>query len=117
MGVAVITQQDRCLAKRQEAVSVGWIKTLLSHGNQTQLEQQHNSVMAGETGKVCRLCIVACPVPVQMKERAIRFEQAVPVIGPCCVGCGACEEVCPEHLIHIEAGSYPAQKTNWEIQS
>ena len=73
-------------------------------GGEVRLDGENafdNAKMKQQEGAACRLCEVVCPVP--NPRTAIVIRDGVPVIGRGCVGCGACAEVCPEHIIEIKA--------------
>ena len=99
MGVAWVHDPHRCWAYTKKPVPTTWLETLKQHGNRTELENDLVEKLAPEANQPCRLCEVVCPVP--ERDNAIRLEHGLPIVGPACVGCGACEEVCPEGIIEI----------------
>lgn len=99
MGIAYITEPKECLNFRNIKVSKNNVQRIKNHGDRTELEKELNEKLEKEVGKDCELCLRVCKVP--DRENAIRLEGKVPVIGRSCVGCGACEEVCPVSIIKI----------------
>lgn len=99
MGIAKVHEPQRCWARSNKPVPADWIEEIVSHGNETDLEREFNERLKKLVDKPCKLCKDVCPVPA--RETAISIKDGVPIIGRGCVGCGACEEICPEGIIEI----------------
>jgi len=102
MGIAYVVNPNNCLNLQHKPVEPEMLDEIISHGNRTDLEKEMNKKLAESLGKICDLCLIPCRVP--DRDNAIKLDKNGPVIGPSCVGCGACVEVCPEKIIHIRAG-------------
>lgn len=99
MGIAYVTDPGKCFNLSGTPVMESDINKIKSHGNRTELEQELNQKLSKEIGHACELCLVVCKVP--DRDNAIKLEDKKPVIGRSCVGCGACQEVCPPQIIRI----------------
>ena len=102
MGIAVLANPGECLALKQEKVPQNYLdrmkRFLDETDNVTELEEQLLERMSGYEGKECTLCADICPVPNPLG--AISMVGAPnggkrPEIYDGCIGCGACEEICP----------------------
>jgi ferredoxin-type protein NapG len=102
MGIAVLASAKTCLAITQTPVPKGYNEKmhrfLEGTRNVTELELQLLEKFDGYEGKPCTLCADICPIPnplsaIAMVPTANGGER--PEIYEGCIGCGACQEVCP----------------------
>jgi len=102
MGVAVLEFPDTCLAMSNTPVPKGYLDDMKefteSVRNVTELELQLLDRMSGYEGKACTLCADICPIPNPLSAISMVRDSAGgsrPEIYDGCIGCGACEEICP----------------------
>ena len=102
MGVAVLEFPDTCLAMVNEPVPKGYNEKMkkftASVNNVTKLELQLLEKFDGYEGKECTLCADMCPIPNPLSAIAMVPDAKGgnrPEIYDGCIGCGACQEVCP----------------------
>ncbi len=98
MGIAFLKRPDKCYALLGQKVSKGDLARFdgISKANEREIDLA-NKIMSYE-GKECTMCADICPYP--DRERAIGMVKDekgrwYPEVRADCVGCGACEEVCP----------------------
>ncbi|HIP18632.1 MAG TPA: 4Fe-4S dicluster domain-containing protein [Sulfurovum sp.] len=108
MGIAVLAFPDTCLGITKTPVPKGYNDKmhafLESTTNVTELEEKVLAKFDTYEGKACTLCADICPVPNPMS--AISMVRDVgggqrPEIYEGCIGCGACQEVCPTSVPSI----------------
>lgn len=97
MGVAYVTEPKNCLNYKNIKVSKENVDRIKAHGDRTELEKELNEKLTAQVGKDCELCLEVCRV--EPRDGAIKLTGKEPVIGRSCVGCGACEEICPASII------------------
>lgn len=102
MGVAVLAFPDTCLAMTNTPVPKGYNDKMkaftASVNNVTNLELQLLEKFDGYEGKECTLCADMCPIPNPLSAIAMVPDAhggKRPEIYDGCIGCGACQEVCP----------------------
>ena len=102
MGVAVLEFPDRCLAMNNTPVPDNYLDEMKafteSVNNVTELELQLLDKMSGYAGKECTLCADICPIPNPLSAISMVRDSgggSKPEIYDGCIGCGACEEICP----------------------
>jgi len=102
MGVAVLEFPDRCLAMSNTPVPKDYLEPMReftkSVRNVTELELQLLERMEGYEGKECTLCADICPIPNPLSAISMVSDSGGgkrPEIYDGCIGCGACEEICP----------------------
>lgn len=102
MGVAVLEHPDTCLAIKQERVPKNYLKKMKTFTetvrNKTPEEDELLKRMSGYEGKECTLCADVCPIPNPITAIAMVPHSSggqKPEIYDGCIGCGACEDVCP----------------------
>ncbi|WP_434636954.1 4Fe-4S dicluster domain-containing protein [Sulfurimonas sp. NW7] len=102
MGVAVLEFPDTCLAMTNTPVPKGYNDKMkaftASVNNVTSQELQLLEKFDGYEGKECTLCADMCPVPNPLSAIAMVPDAQGgkrPEIYDGCIGCGACQEVCP----------------------
>lgn len=98
MGVAFLKNPTKCLALLGKTVQEENISKILTHPNEDDREQKVLDDIKTYLGKPCTICADMCPYP--NKEKAIGMVQNkdgkwYPEVRSECVGCGACEELCP----------------------
>ena len=97
MGIAVLEFPNKCIAITNELVTKEQIARIHTHPNSRQLEQDILDKLDKFEGKPCTICADMCPIP--NASSAISMVQSgngmKPEIYDGCVGCGACEELCP----------------------
>ena len=102
MGIAVLEFPDTCLALSNTPVPKGYDDKMRkftdSVNNKTELESQLLEKFSNYEGKQCTLCADMCPIPNPLSAIAMVYDSAGgnrPKIYDGCVGCGACQDVCP----------------------
>lgn len=102
MGVAVLEFPDTCLAMSNTPVPANYLDKMKeftdSVNNVTELELQLLDKMSGYEGKECTLCADICPIPSPLSAISMVSDAGggkKPEIYDGCIGCGACEEICP----------------------
>jgi ferredoxin-type protein NapG len=102
MGIAVLEFPDTCLGINKTPVPDNYLDEMKafteSVRNVTELELQLLDRMSGYEGKACTLCADICPVPNPLSAIAMVPDAKGgnrPEIYDGCIGCGACQEICP----------------------
>ena len=102
MGVAVLKAPKECLAMNNTPVPDNYLDRMRaftdSVNNVTELELQLLERMDGYAGKQCTLCADICPIPNPLSAISMVRDSSGgsrPEIYDGCIGCGACEEICP----------------------
>ena len=102
MGMAVLEFPDTCLAMTNTPIPKGFSSKLhrFTDGvnNVTQQELDLVEKLDSFEGKQCTLCADMCPIPNPMSAIAMVPDAKGgkrPEVYDGCIGCGACEEVCP----------------------
>lgn len=97
MGIAVLAFPEACLALQKKPVPQGHAGVISKHPHTRDVEEELLKKLASLEGKPCTICADMCPLPnplsaIEMveKEGTVR-----PIVKSGCVGCGACEELCP----------------------
>jgi len=108
MGIAVLELPDSCLAISKTPVPQGYdiqMKQFIDGTrNVTELELKLLEKFAGYEGKPCTLCADICPIPIPMSAISMVPDKKGgqrPEIYDGCIGCGACQEVCPTSIPSI----------------
>jgi ferredoxin-type protein NapG len=101
MGLARLARPDACLARKGKGFS-GRSRGPRFRGRlrYEEIDRWNPQPVASHEyhRRICDLCVIECPIG----ESALRLERLgdgggfTPVVGPGCVGCGACEMICPE---------------------
>ncbi len=122
MGIAVLEFPDRCLATSNTPVPAGYNRFMHAftdaQRNVTNLERELLEKLEGYEGKQCTLCADVCPIPNPLSAIAMVPDKnggKRPEIYDGCIGCGACEEVCPTNTASIVVKprvTYDEQYTN-----
>lgn len=98
MGIAVLEFPNRCIAITQEPVTKEQIARIHTHPNTRQLEQDILDKLDKFEGAQCTICADMCPIPNSSGAIAMVDDEQggrKPEVYSGCVGCGACEELCP----------------------
>ena len=102
MGIAVLEFPDTCLAMSNTPVPEGYDDKMLaftnSVRNETPEEIELIKKFSGFEGKQCTLCADMCPIPNPLSAIAMVPDAKGgnrPEIYDGCIGCGACQDVCP----------------------
>jgi ferredoxin-type protein NapG len=102
MGIAVLESPQSCIAISKTPVPKGYNekmhKFVDNTRNVTQLELDLLKKFDGYEGKQCTLCADICPIPNPLSAIAMVPDSKGgkrPEIYDGCIGCGACQEVCP----------------------
>lgn len=98
MGVAVLEFPNKCIAITQEPVTKEQIARIHTHPNTRQLEQDILDKLDTFEGKQCTICADMCPIPNASGAIAMVDDERggrKPEVYSGCIGCGACEELCP----------------------
>jgi len=102
MGIAVLEFPDTCLAISNTVVPKGYNdkmhKFTSSVTNVTNLELELLEKFDKYEGEQCTLCADMCPIPNPLSAIAMVPDAKGgnrPEIYDGCIGCGACQEVCP----------------------
>lgn len=102
MGVAVLEFPDTCLAVNNTPVPEGYNDRMYAFtGSVTNVNPLENELLKkldDYEGKQCTLCADVCPIPNPLTAIAMVPDSQGgnrPAIYDGCIGCGACQEVCP----------------------
>jgi len=102
MGIAVLEFPNTCLAMSNTPVPSGYddkIKEFTSSGRHiNELETKLLEKLEGYEGKACTLCADICPIPNPLSAISMMRDSkggSRPEIYDGCIGCGACQEICP----------------------
>jgi len=108
MGIAVLAFPERCLAMSNTPIPKGFSSKMHRFtenvNNVTQLELDLLDKLNGFEGKACTLCADMCPIPNPISAISMVSDQGGgrrPEIYDGCIGCGACQEVCPTNTPSI----------------
>ena len=108
MGIAVLEFPNTCLAMKKEPVPKGYNDEMNNFTNSVRhinpLETELLAKFNDYEGKACTLCADMCPIPnplsaISMVNDANGGKR--PAIYDGCIGCGACQEVCPTNIPSI----------------
>ena len=124
MGMAVVINEDACIAKHNKKVSDGMVDRIYDHtkvlsssekqdhkveitssdSEKSKLQKQLLQKLDKFRGKDCSICADLCPFP-DSPQNAIGMIKKdgglIPEIRQACVGCGACVELCPTNVLKI----------------
>ena len=102
MGIAVLEFPESCIAMTNTPLPKDFSNKMKSFtagvNNVTEYELEMLEKLEGFEGKQCTLCADMCPIPNPMSAIAMVPDKnggKRPEIYDGCIGCGACEEVCP----------------------
>ncbi|WP_345992227.1 4Fe-4S dicluster domain-containing protein [Sulfurimonas sp. HSL-1716] len=108
MGIAVLEFPDTCLGIKKTPVPKGYndeIKAFTdSVRHKNPLEVKLLERIDGFEGKSCTLCATICPIPNPLTAIAMVPDSGGgqrPEIYDGCIGCGACQEICPTTIPSI----------------
>ena len=108
MGIAVLEFPDTCLAISKTVIPKGYNdrmhKFTNSVMNKHELEEKLLEKFDQFEGKQCTLCADICPIPNPLSAIAMVPDAGGgkrPEIYDGCIGCGACQEVCPTKIPSI----------------
>lgn len=102
MGIGVLEFPERCIAITKTPVPKGHSKRihdfLNDQRNVTELELEKLKKLDEFEGKQCTICADMCPIPNPLSAIAMVPDKEGgkrPEYYDGCIGCGACEELCP----------------------
>ena len=102
MGIAVLEFPESCIAMTNTPLPKDFSNKMKNFtagvNNVTEYELEILEKLKGFEGKQCTLCADMCPIPNPMSAIAMVPDKnggRRPEIYDGCIGCGACEEVCP----------------------
>jgi ferredoxin-type protein NapG len=108
MGIAVLEFPDTCIAMTNTLIPKGFSSRIHKFTNRvnnvTQYELDMLEKLDSFEGKPCTLCADMCPIPNPISAIAMIPDKnggKRPKIYEGCIGCGACEEVCPTNIPSI----------------
>ncbi len=108
MGIAVLEFPDTCIAMTNTPIPKGFSTKMHKFtdnvNNVTQVELDLVEKLDTFEGKQCTLCADMCPIPNPLSAIAMVPDKSGgkrPEIYDGCIGCGACEEVCPTQIPSI----------------
>lgn len=98
MGIAVLEFPERCIGITQKPVPREQIDRIYSHPHTRELEEEILKKLEKFEGQECTVCADMCPLPDPLSAIEMVDDEnggKRPLIKSGCVGCGACEELCP----------------------
>jgi len=101
MGIAVLEFPNKCIAITNTPVPIGHSKRIHdftnAQNNVTQLERDVLEKLDAFEGKQCTICADMCPIPNPLSAISMIRDGSgkKPEVYEGCIGCGACEELCP----------------------
>lgn len=108
MGIAVLAFPNTCLAISKTPIPKGFSQEMHNFNNSARnlTESERDLVKKLDTfeGKECTLCADMCPIPMPLSAIAMVVDKnggKRPEIYDGCIGCGACQEVCPTSIPSI----------------
>ncbi|MCX6076108.1 MAG: 4Fe-4S dicluster domain-containing protein [Campylobacterales bacterium] len=108
MGIAVLEFPNTCLAISKTAIPKGYNDEMHTFTNSVrhinELETKLLTKLDEFEGKQCTLCADMCPIPNPIGAIAMVPHTnggMTPEIYDGCIGCGACQEVCPTNIPSI----------------
>ena len=108
MGIAVLEFPDTCIAMTNTPLAESFSNKMQRFtdgvNNVTEYELEILKKVKAFEGKQCTLCADMCPIPNPMSAIAMVPDKnggKRPEIYDGCIGCGACEEVCPTNIPSI----------------
>lgn len=108
MGIAVLEFPDTCIAMTNTPIPKGYNKQMHKFTNSVvnihELEVKLLEKFDSFEDKQCTLCADMCPIPNPMSAIAMVSDGGGgnrPEIYDGCIGCGACQEVCPTTIPSI----------------
>ncbi|MDD3343127.1 MAG: 4Fe-4S dicluster domain-containing protein [Sulfurospirillaceae bacterium] len=98
MGIAVLEFPELCLALTRTPVPKAAVDKIYTHPHTRAVEEDVLKKLSEFVDKPCTICADMCPLP--NAHNAIEMVRADngamrPEVKSGCVGCGACEELCP----------------------
>ena len=102
MGIAVLEFPNTCLAISNTPIPKGYNDKMHNFVNSVRNKTEQEDVILKKLdefeGKECTLCADMCPIPNPLSAIAMIADSGGgkrPEIYDGCIGCGACQEVCP----------------------
>jgi len=102
MGIAVLEFPNTCIAMTNTPIPKGYNERMHKFTNSVvnihELETELLKKFDSFEGKQCTLCADMCPIPNPLSAIAMVADSGGgnrPEIYDGCIGCGACQEVCP----------------------
>lgn len=108
MGIAVLENPDTCIAMTNTPVPAGYTDRMSKFNdsvtNLHEVEVELLEKFEKFEGEQCTLCADLCPIPDPLSAIAMVADENGgnrPEIYDGCIGCGACQEVCPTSVPSI----------------
>ena len=109
MGMAVVINEDACIAKHNKKVSDSMVDRIHDHtkvfddSEKGKLQKEVLEKLEVFRGKDCAICADLCPFPNPKNAIGMIKKDGglIPEIREACVGCGACVELCPTNVLKI----------------
>ncbi len=123
MGVAIIVNEDTCIAKYNKKVTDEMVNRIYDHTKVLTKKEKENykvEILDSDSekvrlqkellekldkfrGKECTICADLCPYPNPQNAIGMIKKDGglIPQIREACVGCGACVELCPTQVLNI----------------
>lgn len=98
MGIAVLASPKTCLAVSGQNVPKEAIERIYGHPHTREVEEKVLQKLSEFENQPCSICADLCPLPNPLSAiEMITTQNGItkPLIKSGCVGCGACEELCP----------------------
>ncbi|OHE07718.1 MAG: 4Fe-4S ferredoxin [Sulfurimonas sp. RIFOXYD12_FULL_33_39] len=102
MGIAVLEFPNTCLAISNTLIPKGYNDKMHNFVNSVRNKTEQEDVILKKLdefeGKECTLCADMCPIPNPLSAIAMIADSGGgkrPEVYDGCIGCGACQEVCP----------------------